>query len=167
MSKRQKTLAHKRLLELLRYDPETGLFYWKVNKGAIKIGQRAGCIQEKRGYKRWQIVVDAVHHKAHRLAWFYVYGTWPDHVDHINGDALDNRIKNLRIATEAQNMANSVHPKGHSGIRGVCFFRNGWMAQISHKGRSLYLGRYQTAEEAKEAWDAAAKRLRGNFARLD
>lgn len=60
-------------------------------------------------------------------------------------------------------MANSRHPKGRNKYRGVYYFANGWMAQMSHKGRSYYIGRFKTEEEARTAWLAKAAELRGEF----
>jgi len=166
MTKRQATLTHERLIELLMYEEDTGHFRWRVDRhGGMKAGDIAGCLHSRSKYDRWQIVIDGVHHKAHRLAWFYVHGRWPiGCIDHVNRDAMDNRISNLRDSTVGQNCANSVHPKGKTKFRGVTYFANGYMAQISHKGKSVYLGRFTTAEEAHAAWCEAAKRLRGEFA---
>lgn len=161
-------LTRDRLRELLDYDPQSGIFRWRQERrGGVKAGDVAGCVHGAGKYRRWQIVIDRRHYKAHRLAWLYIHGTWPERIDHRNGNALDNRIGNLRVATQAENMANSVHPKGSTGLRGVSFYKNGYMAQISHKGRSVYIGRYATAEEAHAAWREAATRLRGDFARHD
>jgi hypothetical protein len=169
MRTRQGTLTQDRLKQLLNYDPSTGFFTWKVDRpGGVKAGDVAGCPHTHRdGRCKWQIVIDRVHHKAHRLAWLYVHGTLVPTIDHINGNAIDNRLSNLRPATSAQNMANSVHPKGRTGVRGVSFYKNRYMAQISYRGRSVYIGRFETLAEAKDAWNQAAIRLREEFARLD
>src|SRR3990167_8685574 len=166
------TLRRERLRDLLDYNHESGHFTWRSDRpGGVKKGDRAGCAQEngvrRSVFRRWQIVIDRKHYKAHRLAWFYVYGTWPKMLDHINGNGHDNRISNLREATPADNMANSLHPKGTTGFRGVSYYKNGYMAQISVNGRSVYLGRFRTPEEAHEAWCRAAHKFRGDFARTD
>ena len=96
----------KRLQEILDYDQETGIFTWKINQcGARKKGQIAGT-KNKNGY----IVI---RHKklyyAHRLAWLYVHGIFPDSViDHINRNKSDNRINNLRSVSHADNMYNRI-----------------------------------------------------------
>ena len=153
-------LTQERLRNLLDYEPTTGFFRWRVRHGHAMPGDIAGC---PHGEDRWQIVLDKKHYKAHRLAWFYVYGEWPGTIDHINRDARDNRIENLRTAEGAQNNFNSVHDKGATGYRGVCFYKNRYMAQISHNGKSLYIGRFKTAEDAYAAWCETAERLRGEF----
>lgn len=93
-------------------------------------------------------------------------------VDHINGDGLDNRRSNLRLATRQQNSANSApHPKprGHSRFRGVSrYTRPGysrWMAYITVSGKHIRLGYFTSEEEAARCYDAAARKHFGAFAR--
>lgn len=93
-------------------------------------------------------------------------------VDHRNGDRLDNRRKaNLRLATNAQNVRNTGVRRGNkSGFKGVSE-RTGepgrWVAQISHNGRKYSLGIHETPEDAARAYDAAARRFHGAFARVN
>lgn len=90
-------------------------------------------------------------------------------VDHANGNGLDNRKENLRFATPSQSRANTRSPRGKApGYRGV-LRQSGiaWSAHISIKGRKLRLGSFCTAEAAARAYDDAAKRLFGEFARLN
>lgn len=91
-------------------------------------------------------------------------------VDHKNGDSLDNRASNLRLCTHRENMWNSRRPKTNTtGYTGISRTSSGrWKAQIGHKGVFLFLGaRFPTAEAAALAYDAKAKELRGEFARLN
>lgn len=167
--KKQDELSLDYLRSVLDYNPDTGVFTWKQGRRRGKI---AGCIhrdskRNSQSYKRWQIVIGATHYKAHRLAWFHVYGYWPKLLDHINGDGCDNRISNLREATPGDNAANSRHKRGATGFRGVSYFKNGYMAQISVGNKSVYLGRFPTAEAAYAAWCEAAVTLRGEFAKTD
>jgi len=91
-------------------------------------------------------------------------------VDHKNGDGLDNRRSNLRLATFSQNMQNRrKHKKTSSKFLGVCFDkRNGkWRAKIKYNGKTIHLGRFDNEEDAARAYDAAAKKYYGEFARVN
>jgi hypothetical protein len=100
-------------------------------------------------------------------------------VDHINGNGLDCRRANLRLATKSQNAQNvGRRPQNSSGYRGVSRIRrvkNGrevnlrkpWLAQIQAHGKYEYLGLYASPEDAAEAWNSAALVLHGEFARLN
>jgi hypothetical protein len=99
-------LTQARLKQLLDYDPETGVFTWRVNRGgAAKAGTRAGCPTPF--YYR-VIRIGGRSRREHSLAWLYVHGHWPaDELDHINRVRDDNRIANLREVTHAENMQNT------------------------------------------------------------
>jgi hypothetical protein len=90
-------------------------------------------------------------------------------VDHINGNKLDNRKFNLRVSTKAQNMRNRNRQSNNtSGLKGVCFHIRSkkWMAQIKVSGKKIYIGLFDTKEEAYDAYCGKAKELHGEFARL-
>jgi len=106
---------------------------------------------------------------AHRLAWLYVHGTWPNgNIDHINGDPADNRISNLRECNQSQNMRNSkiVH-KLSSFRKGVCFDpkRGLFKAYITLNRRQKFLGRFPSEDMAIAARLEAEKQYHGEFAR--
>jgi AP2 domain/HNH endonuclease len=93
---------------------------------------------------------------------------WPL-VDHINHDGLDNRRENLRPASRAQN-ARNARPHGRTSLyKGVCWYKAGrqWEARIRHDGQRIYLGRFADETAAALAYDAAARRLFGEYAYLN
>lgn len=88
--------------------------------------------------------------------------------DHINGNPLDNRRANLRIATHGENSRNAKLRRDNAiGLKGVRTINGRWMARIHKDAESIYLGCFDTAVEAARAYDAAALRLHGEFARLN
>lgn len=156
-----------RLRELLSYDPDTGLFVWRVNKrGHRKTGDIAGSL-DKSGY--WIIRLDQRNYPAHRLAWLYMTGEWPaHHIDHRDLDKANNRWANLRQATVSQNLANRRKYKNNqSGFKGVIWHARDkrWRADIRKNGKGYFLGNFRTPEEAHAAYRVAAERLYGEFAR--
>lgn len=148
-----------RLHELLDYDLLTGTFTWRVaHRGTAKAGAVAG--SPGAGYVC--IRIDGRRYLAHRLAWLYVHGGWPDtQVDHINGDPTDNRLANLRMATPAQNQQNQRRARADNkcGLLGVSLCRGRWQAEIRLNGKGIYLGRFDTPKQAHDAYLAAKARL--------
>jgi hypothetical protein len=150
---------------ILDYDPSTGVFAWRgVHARCVRAGRIAGRINGK-GYAT--ISIRNKQRQAHRLAWLYVYGVWPDrtvHVDHINGNKSDNRIVNLRLATPAQNAQN--RRKAIDGLKGATLHRRlgKWQAQITFEGKVLYLGLFSKETEAHDAYVSAARKYFGEFA---
>lgn len=124
---------HKRL----SYDPDTGKLFWKHNgKSSQWNGRWAGkeaftCIL-KNGYAMGRIDGDAFY--AHRIIMAMENGFWPpEQVDHINGKRSDNRVQNLRLATQRQNSRNSAKPSHNtSGFLGVSWDKRSkkWEAHI-------------------------------------
>lgn len=162
-------LTVERLRELLHYDPETGVFTWKVNRGHMaRAGLVAGNLRSD-GYR--QIKVDGVLYRAHRLAWFHVTSKWPEgDLDHENLRKDDNRFDNLRPATDSQNKANvSANSNNRLGVKGVYFrghLSRPFVASIQVNGRKRHLGCFETAEEAGAAYALAASSHFGEFARM-
>jgi hypothetical protein len=165
--KKTRIISRDRLLELLSYDAEAGIFTRRVQAGSRgKIGSRAGTLDAESGYRI--IGIDGVHHFEHRLAWLYVYGWMPPEVDHRDLDRSNNKILNLRPSTRPQNCANTrARSNNKSGIKGVSFHRRAgrYFARLVKDGRAISLGYYDTAELAGAAYAAAADREFGEFAR--
>lgn len=150
-------LTAARLRELLHYDPETGVFT-RLTRSAqkVKVGEVAGGL-DCEGYLK--LSVDGRRYQAHRLAWLYVHGIWPERgIDHRNGQRSDNRMENLRAATQGENLQNrSLQSIGVSGRLGVGWDakRCKWVASIKKGGKSRFLGRYDSVDKASAAYLAA------------
>lgn len=167
------TLTPERLRELLSYDPETGVFRWRVtNSVRAMAGAEAGyklkVARSETLYYR-QIRIDKKLYQAHRLAWLYVTGLWPsEFLDHIDGDGLNNRMANLREASSGENQRNMrMHKDNETGLKGVTRAKNakGYYSNIMVAGKKHYLGYFKTPEAAHAAYCEAAQRLHGRFAR--
>lgn len=159
-------LTSERLREVLDYDPNTGVFAWKVrpSRSRIEPGSPAGYVSQ-RGYVC--VKIDGRHYLAHRLAWLFMHGEWPPRlIDHINGVCSDNRIENLRLATATQNNANSKG-YGKSGIKGVTWDNRArkWKSEIRVNGPLVYLGLFDCPAAASFAYQIAADNHHGEFAR--
>jgi len=143
-----------RLRQILSYCPETGLFKWNATlSNRAKAGDVAGSPNTK-GYI--SIKVEGKQYKAHRLAWYFVYGKDPgtNEIDHHDLDKGNNRIGNLRLATRKQNNENIPKPKNNtSGFRGVSFQKGdgAWTAYIYHNKKRIHLGRFGDVEHAAMA----------------
>lgn len=83
--------------------------------------------------------------------------------DHINGNRLDNQKANLRVCDNKQNAWNSRYKNNKSGYTGVSWDKGAWQAKITFNRKFIYLGRFDTPEEAHEVYNQAAKKLRGEF----
>lgn len=154
-------LTAEKVRELLDYDPETGVFTWRVAKGRKSKGMPAGCIDH---YGYVQIGIDGTRYKGHRIAWLIVTGAWPnDEIDHVNGVKNDNRLENLREANRFTNMQNLLRPmEGNtSKLLGVCWdtARQSFIAQIRVKGKNKFLGRFADPSEAHAVYLDAKRRL--------
>lgn len=150
-------LTAERLREVLHYDSETGAFTWNIAlSNRAPVGTAAGSKSRHTGYT--SISVDGALFRAHRLAWLYMTGEWPERfVDHINGDRSDNRWCNLRAADGTLNQQNLRAARGdtHSGMLGV--YRTDkksspWRASINIDGKDKHLGNFATKEDAHRAY---------------
>lgn len=142
------------LKEILNYNEHTGIFTWKINGTRIKIGMIAGSKNNKEYIK---VMINKKQYSAHRLAWFYVFGKWPDNeIDHKNGIKYDNRIENLREATHFQNSGNRIkcQSDNKTGFLGV-YYRpeiEKYVASIKVNKKPIHIGYFKTAEEAHKAY---------------
>lgn len=160
---------------ILHYNPETGVFTWRERAGmrpqwnARYAGKSSGNLSKKD--KCWRIDIDDVAYLAHRLAWLYVTGEWPkDKIDHRDTNASNNRFKNLREATQAENACNTRRRSDNtSGLKSVGWHKqcSKWRARITKDGKEFHLGLFNNIEEAAAAYANAASEIHGEFARIE
>ncbi len=139
-----------------KYNSITGdIRYKKRVSRNTDIGFLAGTIKTNTGYGK--IFVGGRVLQSHRVAWYLYYGKMPkQYIDHVNGDKLDNRIKNLREVTKRENSQNikKPYPKNKCGYLGVCRTNKSlsYSAAIRIKGKTTHIGVFKTAIEAHEAY---------------
>lgn len=157
-----KLLSHADLISAIKYDPQTGLF---TRPG----GTPTAGNPDRKGYM--MISVCGQNYRAHRLAWYYMTGEWPDQqIDHINCVHGDNRWENLRLCTRSQNNHNQPTRKNNrSGVKGVHFKKQAgkWHGQVCLNYRIHHVGLFDSLEEAAVAVRAKREELHGKFARHD
>jgi uncharacterized membrane protein len=143
-------ITHERLREVLDYDPETGIFTWRVSRGKAKKGSVAGRINQTTGYV--EIGLDGALIGAHIFAWLYMTGEWPPNlIDHKNRKRPDNRWENLRPSDYSKNRKNAkLNSNNTSGYPGVTYLKRSgkWRAVLKKWGRTRHLGEFATREEA-------------------
>lgn len=139
------------------YNSETGELRYKGRPGRLQVG-----------YIYFSINRRTI--KASRLAWFMHYGVWPGRrvVDHRDGDTLNDRISNLRLATNGQNLSCRKPRKDNtSGHRGVHRCNGWWYASISVDGSCRRIARFDDFEEAVACYVTVSEQLYGGFGRVD
>jgi hypothetical protein len=173
------------LQECFDLDTSTGVLTWKErprrhfkslqawgSSNSKHAGKRAGseftCGSDKKRYRRVRVLGKDM--SEHRVIWWMLYGYEPKFIDHVNGDGTDNRPDNLREAdTLVPNQHNrSLSKANTSGFKGVSVRKGSdkFFAFIKMNKRSVYLGKYNTPEEAAAVYEAAARDLHGEFLNL-
>ena len=154
-----KLLSHAEVIAAITYDPSTGLF---TKPGGLPEAGKP----DRKGYM--MISVRSQSYRAHRLAWFYMTGKWPDEqIDHINCVPSDNRWENLRLCTRSQNNHNQpIRKNNRSGVKGVHFNPKAgkWHGQVCLNYRIHHVGMFDDLEEAARAVRAKREELHGIFA---
>ena len=154
----------------LDYDPETGALTWREREGKafwnVKfVGTRAGSLPKNARYRT--IDIEGLTLLEHRVIWKWMTGNEPpQQVDHINLDSADNRWANLREAGYSTNQMN-VRARAASGLKGAYWneARGYWQSSIKINGKAIYLGRFDAAQHAHEAYVSAAAKYFGQYAR--
>lgn len=153
--------THKLVREWFDYDTETGHLLWKKSPAiCVSVGQRAGCVQKKTGYR--YIHLKGGNYRAHRLVWLFVNGCDPlGDLDHINGTRDDNRVENLRDAGRCANAQNirKARSDNSSGLLGAHKHGRKFRAVIVANGKRHILGVYDTPEQAHKEYMSAKRRL--------
>ena len=143
-------MTQTRLRSLVEYNQDTGVFIRNGNIWGTTV------IDHRRGkYKYLRGTIDGKQQLLHRLAWLYVHGVMPDgEIDHLDGNACNNALKNLRVVTRQQNMDNKgAYSNNTSGVKGVSWNRqyNRWRAFINVDGKQVHLGVFLNKEDAISA----------------
>jgi hypothetical protein len=169
----QKNITQDYVKSRLDYDPKTGLFLWKYCAGLSKtfitryIGGRAGYYRKINSYL--VIRLNKANFLGHRLAWLFVYGEFPEsNIDHIDGDPTNNRIANLRLATQSQNLMNSnLRSDNTTGIKGTTKSKASgkFLVSIKVKNQTYRLGVFNNFVDAAEARRLGEIKYHGSFAR--
>ena len=162
------------LKEYLDYNPDTGIIIWKkTTNQRIKVGAEAGHKKVKtKDLVYREIKFNYTQYKAHRLAYYMHHGIDPrnNDIDHEDGNGLNNRIDNLRLATRPENGRNRKFQRNNtSGVTGVCWLkkRKRWVAQINFNGKAMWVGSYVNKEDAIQVRKEAEKKYFGEFRRSD
>ena len=142
------------LKEYFKYEPATGKLFWnKRPSNRIVIGSEVGNYNDQ-GYRVCRFKGKVL--RVHRIVWAVANGEHPaEFIDHINGDKGDNRLANLRVVSNAENLQNTKNSKGYTYHRKL----NKWMAKIVVNKKHKYLGVFNTEHEAHEAYLKAKEEL--------
>ena len=135
-------------------DTKSGLRWIKpVSKFSnVKPGSEAGSLSNK-GY--YDVKFNGRSYRAHRVIYYLLHGTWPEQVDHIDGNRSNNAPENLRAVDNAVNQHNRRSAKGWTWNAS----KGKFIAQIQAFGKSYHLGNYDTADAAREAYLKAKQHL--------
>lgn len=151
-------LTAQRARELLSYDSDTGVLHRLTSTGGCLHSSIAGSPQKD---GRIQLYLDNKNHKAHRVIWLIVTGEWPKYdIDHIDGNPANNTWSNLRDIPHKINLQNRIKAAKGSAIPflGVIKNKNRFGSQIKINGKKVWLGTFDTPEEAHQVYlDAKRK----------
>jgi hypothetical protein len=165
MGKKDTEEIAKKIFEHVGYNHTTGQLFWVKSTGRKNPKGKLIIALNDSGYVCFRLFGDYI--RGHRAAWLLYYGSWPSGIiDHIDGDKTNNKINNLRDCCQKGNQANRK-AKGGGKYKGITKHRNKWVAQITKDYQHLYIGSYNTQEEAARAYDKMALEKFGEFARVN
>lgn len=160
-----------------RFEYKDGALFWKHHPLSLFGAERAWkAFNTKHAGKRvgrsvngyLYVPIKRRHYSIHRIIFFMFHGYEPYIVDHIDGNPLNNKIENLRAATNSQNQANTRLSKANtSGYKGVYFHKSTglWQASVRKDKKLIHLGLFQNIEDAVKARRSHFEVLHGEFTR--
>lgn len=167
----KRRLSARFVRSILHYDPETGVFTWRrradrsARWNTRYAGTPAGTVS---GSTRYRFIEIRRPYPAHRLAWLYMTGRWPEEqIDHVNRDRSDNRFANLTCASNAENARNRGAQSNNrsSGHRNISrHFDGRWRVRVRADGRDHHVGCYHSLADAIAAQRRAVEMFHGPFA---
>lgn len=149
-------ITQKELKTWFDYDPNTGILTWKSKptpKGRVVIGAPAGALKAGThgNYLHTQIL--GYRTGNHRIIWCWMTGVWPDEIDHLDRDGLNNRWNNLEDKGKSRNMLNRSRSHQCRHLRGATPRKNGkWVSQIGFEGKNIHIGTFGSEQEAHDAY---------------
>jgi hypothetical protein len=149
---------------MFEYNPETGTLTRKIRSGKGLAGSVVGHPNDK-GHLR--VSIDYKYYYVHRICWLIHYGEdAPSLIDHKNGDGEDNKISNLRLATNKENSANmKLTSRNTSGVKGVSWHKHKgvWRATLKVDGKHVHVGYFEDIGAAEEAMRILRNKTHGEF----
>jgi len=152
------SVTQEQLKRLFHYNPWTGVVTRRVSSGQRGPKGHVLGSNGRRCQGYIQVRIEGQSYPLHRIIWVYVYGVFPDQIDHINGARDDNRIQNLRSVTNQENRKNCArHSNNKSGVTGVSWHTRDktWLANIGVDGKLRHLGYFDDKKDAIAARRAA------------